>query len=134
MNKTSYDPERLQLLVKGYFDQNLTNPQMLQKLKTEGIIISDRCLRNCLNRDMGLYRRNPGIEVTTQLVKKELDDGVNINLGARRMRDTIRNMKGVAVRYQDVKNAMKYLDPIGVSNRIGRRLKRRVMYSAGPND
>ena len=119
-----------------YLDDGLTYDETLEFLRVQhGYDTSLSTLKRWIRRK-GIKRRPLlGIRSSqtniTSSVQEELN-GSGANFGYRRMHRSLLS-KGIICRREDVRMAIKQLDPQGVELRKKRRLRRRKYQSQGPN-
>ena len=123
-------------LITSYFQQGITNLEMLEFLKLHGIEMSLSTLKRRLYR-LGLRRRLPPHEQISQetiepIIEHELA-GSKCNVRYRKMWKHITTKYGVSVKREMVRKCLLKLDPEGVDSRRNRRLRRRAYSSLGPN-
>ena len=123
-------------LITSYFQQGITNLEMLEFLKLHGIEMSLSTLKRRLYR-LEVRRRLPPHEQISQetiepIIEHELA-GSKCNVGYRKMWKHITTKYGVSVKREMVRKCLLKLDPEGVDSRRNRRLRRRAYSSLGPN-
>ncbi|KAK3107378.1 hypothetical protein FSP39_013197 [Pinctada imbricata] len=130
---TSYnDKEDRDTLIQEYFNLGLKYKDISHLLLHENdIVLSVRQIKRIL-RNLRLSRRNysEGMSVV-EFIQRELRSSGQLH-GYRIMWTKCKE-NGFNVRVYDVRNILQLLDPVGVSLRSARRLRRRSYYASGPN-
>ena len=119
-----------------FFDRRHKNKQILVELKLIGVVLSEATLKRRMNTDWGWFRRQrrePSLDEIERFIRIEIN-GINSNAGYKRMRNILRIQYDMHFRAKTVQLTMKKIDPDGVVLRKSGGLKRRVMYSVGPDE
>ena len=122
-------------LITRYFQQGITNLEILEFLKLHRIELSLSTLKRL--RSLGLQRRLPPHEQVPQdeierIIEDELA-GSKRDIGYRKMWRHIMTKYRISIKREVVRKCLKKLDPQGVDSRTKRRLRRRAYSSCGPN-
>ena len=114
------------------FEKGLKSWEIQHVLRMDyGVQISIRNLKRKLN-ELGLKRRDySNIASVTHFIQNELLQSDQLH-GYRMMAARCKE-SGFNVRMEDVRIILLHLDPVGVSLRRSRSIRRRAYYAAGPN-
>ena len=131
------DAGDIQGRIRAYFMQALTNAEILGLVAiVHNYVISMRTLKRWLKR-IGLKRpkwnTESSLEEIVAAILKEMDGYVGSFSGYRDMTRCLRMKHNLSVRRETVMEAMRVIDPDGVSLRRRHRLKRRKYMTPGPN-
>ncbi|XP_073798490.1 uncharacterized protein [Danio rerio] len=119
--------------IELYFELGLKYKDICSMLSLRhGFDISERHLKRIL-REKGLSRRKrySALAVLVDFIQNQLQFSGQLH-GYRWMYTKCRE-NGLRVRKEDVRFVLKELDPVGVSVRRARRLRRRNYFAKGPN-
>ena len=121
-------------LIEKYFKLGYQYSEILAFLSAlHGIQLSLRQLKRIL-RTKRLRRRkdHASVEIVADTIQQELE-GTGSCLGYRQMHQKLRIEHGIETQRETVRIILKQLDPEGVQQRCGRKLRRREYYARGPN-
>lgn len=124
--------EQREILISELFATGLKYWEIQTILNREhGISMSIRHVKRLL-RGMGLKRRHfTDMDSVIIFIQNELRESGQLH-GYRMMAARCRE-HGINVRTNDVRIILRHLDPVGVSMRTARCLRRRAYYAVGPN-
>ena len=121
-------------LIESYFNLCFTQNEIVAFLAvSHGIVISSRQLKRIL-RIRGLRRRGNYVDLglVISIIEQETE-GSGSCIGYRAMWQRLRTEHGITVSRETVRQALRIIDPDGVSQRLRTRLRRRQYRAKGPN-
>ena len=129
--RTAIDYQKMEILC-DLFEKGLKNWKIQHVLRMDyGVQISIRHLKRKLI-ELGLKKRlYSNMASVTHFIQNEVLQSVQLH-GYRMMAARCKE-SGLNVRMEDVRIILLHLDPVGVSLRRSRSIRRRAYYAAGPN-
>ena len=121
----------------GFIWRGYNNNEIIHGLKEDcNITLSEKTLRRRMNDTWGIYRRSPEVDIqkVEDIIKEEIDEDLKGNVGYRRMTNILRLKYHLTVKRNMVLDLMNKVDPDGVALRKSGKIKRRIAYSAGPDE
>lgn len=128
-NACIYTMERDEL-IDFYFNLGLKYKDIIKTLHLHGISLTERHLHRLL-RARNIYRRRYDIDAGIDFILQQLQ-GPGKDHGYRWMYTKCKQ-HGIAIKKEDVRIILAFLDPVGTQIRQSRRLRRRQYFAEGPN-